>query len=361
MKRRVVIKVGSSSITHDGFISHDQLENLTTQIAYLMRKDIEVVLVSSGAVAAGLGKLKWEREKLTLPQKQAAAAVGQGLLMHRYEQLFQCEGINVAQILLTSDDISERRRYVNVRNTFQALLSQQIIPIVNENDTVAVDEIRFGDNDRLAALVTGVVEADELVLLTDIDGLYTDNPKLNPQAEMIERIETVDKKIMDMARGSGSKSGTGGMITKLEAARIATLSGARVTIANGSKAWVLKKVLFPEVGAIPQGTEFVPAPETMRHKKQWLAFASKTLGVLEVDAGAAKAVQNNNKSLLLPGVKKVQGDFCSGSVVELCSTDGVVIGKGISSLASGELQQMLQAETLRKGVVVVHKNDLYIC
>ncbi|OEF95641.1 glutamate 5-kinase [Desulfuribacillus alkaliarsenatis] len=357
MKNRVVVKVGSSSITIDGTINHEQLEKLTTQIAYLTRKGFEVVLVSSGAVAAGLGRLHWERETLTLPQKQAAAAVGQGLLMHRYEQLFQCEGLHVAQILLTSEDVSDRKRYINAKNTFQTLLQNGIIPIVNENDTVAVDEIKFGDNDRLAALVTAVVEADALLLLTDIDGLYTDNPKENPDAKKIDIIEAIDESVQKMAKGAGSKAGTGGMATKIEAARIATLSGATVTIANGSLPWVLKR-LFIEKELI--GTKFLPAKETMKHKKQWLAFASKAQGKIYIDSGATQAIHQNNKSLLLAGLRNISGDFCAGSVIEICTEEGLVIGKGISGLSSGELRMLLKEETLPKGVIVVHKNDLFI-
>jgi len=357
MTKRVVIKVGSSSITIDGLIDHEQLEQLTTQIAYLIRKGYEVVLVSSGAVAAGIGKLNWERDSLTLPQKQAAAAVGQGLLMHRYEQLFQCEGINVAQILLTNEDIADRKRYINAKNTFQTLLQNGIVPVVNENDTVAVDEIKFGDNDRLAALVAGVVEADALLLLTDIDGLYTDNPKHNSAAQKIDTIKTIDNSVLEMAKGAGSKAGTGGMITKLEAARIATLSGATVVIAQSSMPWVIKKVFIENQNV---GTRFLPAEETMKHKKQWLAFASKPQGKIIIDEGAQTAIYNDNKSLLLAGVKSVSGNFCLGSVVEICTDFGHVIGKGVSSLASGELQLMLNSEIRPKGIVVVHKNDLII-
>lgn len=357
MKNRVVVKVGSSSLTVDGLINHEQVEKLTTQIAFIMRKGYEVVLVSSGAVAAGLGKLRWEREGLTLPQKQAAAAVGQGLLMHRYEQLFHCEGINVAQILLTNEDISDRKRYINAKNTFQTLLQSGILPIVNENDTVAVDEIRFGDNDRLAALVAGVIEADALLLLTDIDGLYTDNPKENPDAVKIDVIESIDERIQAMAKGAGSKAGTGGMTTKIEAARIATISGATVIIANGSVPWVLKKVFIEEESV---GTRFLPAKETMKHKKQWLAFASKPHGVIKIDDGASKALYPDNKSLLLAGVKSIQGEFCSGSVIEIRTENEHRIGKGVVGLSSGELRLLLKGETKPKGVIVVHKNDLFI-
>lgn len=357
MKNRVVIKVGSSSLTVDGAIDYEQIEILTTQIAHIIRKGYEVVLVSSGAVAAGLGKLQWERETMTVPRKQAAAAVGQGLLMHRYEQLFQCEGINVAQILLTGEDVADRKRYINAKNTFQVLLQEGIVPIVNENDTVVVDEIRLGDNDRLAALVAGVVEADSLLLLTDIDGLYTDNPRNNPEAVKLDIVETIDKEILDMAKGAGTKAGTGGMATKIEAARIATLSGAKAIIAKSDTPWVIKKV-FLDGEAV--GTTFLPAKETMKHRKQWLAFASKSLGKVIIDPGAMKALIEENKSLLAAGVRQTEGDFCTGAVIDICTEDGEKIGKGMSCLASGELQMLLEQSPRPKGSIVVHKNDMFI-
>ncbi|WP_083248482.1 glutamate 5-kinase [Desulfuribacillus stibiiarsenatis] len=357
MKNRVVIKVGSSSLTADGIIAHDQMEKLTTQIAYLMRKGFEVVLVSSGAVAAGLGKLGWEREGLLVPQKQAAAAVGQGLLMHRYEQLFQCEGINVAQILLTNEDIADRKRYVNAKNTFQTLLQNGILPIVNENDTVAVDEIKFGDNDRLAALVAGVVEADSLLVLTDIDGLYTDHPKHNPEAKKLDVVDIIDESIQQMAKGAGTKAGTGGMITKIEAARIATLSGATTYIAKGSIPWVLKKIFLEHENI---GTKFLPAQKTLKNRMQWLAFASKPLGKIFVDHGAEHAIYHDNKSLLAAGVKEIKGDFCSGNVIEICSESGKELGKGVVSISSAEIKGILEQEIRPKGIIVIHKNDLFI-
>ena len=357
MMKRVVIKIGSSSLTVDGSIDYEQMENLTTQIAYLIRKGYEIVLVSSGAVAAGLGKLQWERETMTVPRKQAAAAVGQGLLMHRYEQLFQCEGIQVAQILLTGEDVADRKRYINAKNTFQVLLQEGIVPIVNENDTVIVDEIRLGDNDRLAALVAGVVEADGLLLLTDIDGLYTDNPQKNPHAVKLNTVEVIDKEILEMAKGAGSKIGTGGMATKIEAARIATLSGAKAIIAKSDTPWVIKKVFLDEE---PIGTTFLPAKETMKHRKQWLAFASKSQGKVIIDQGAIKALVEENKSLLAAGVKEMHGDFCMGAVIDICAEDGQAIGKGMSCMASGELQMLLEQRPRPKGSIVVHKNDLSI-
>ncbi len=355
--KRIVIKVGSNSITKNFQLDFDALEKLTTEIAGLIRHGHEVVLVSSGAVATGIGKLAWKKDKITLPQKQAAAAVGQGALMHRYEQFFKSEGITVAQILLTNDDIGNRKRYINAKNTFNALLQAGIVPIVNENDTVVVDEIRFGDNDRLAALVTGIIEADLLILLTDVDGLYDDNPKDNPQAKKLHLIEKTTPAIEEFAKGPGSKAGTGGMITKIEAAKIATLSGATAVIAKADEPKVIKQIVDNE-GQI--GSRFLPVATTMRQRKQWLSVASKAQGKVSIDDGAINAISKGNKSLLLAGVRAIEGSFCADSVVDIVNLEGTLVGKGIAGVASGEILLSLHNITDPQGIIVVHKDDLTI-
>jgi glutamate 5-kinase len=250
--KRIVIKVGTSTLTHaSGLLNLARIESLVRQLADLHNQNYEVILVTSGAVGAGMGKLGLKEKPKTIPEKQAAAAVGQGILLHMYEKIFSEYGKTVAQILLTKDDFSNKNRSLNAKNTFLAILGLGVIPIINENDAVVVDEIKVGDNDTLSALVSSLIEADLLILLSDINGLYDSNPSTNPEAKLIPRVDSITREIERTASGAGSKLGTGGMATKISAAKIATASGTAMVIANGSNTGILQSIIdCNEVGTL---------------------------------------------------------------------------------------------------------------
>ncbi|GIM45065.1 glutamate 5-kinase [Collibacillus ludicampi] len=336
-KKRIVVKVGSSSLTDErGIICMERMKTLVESLVRLKQEaNTEVLLVSSGAVAAGLGHLQWSRTMITMPEKQAAAAVGQGLLIETYKHLFAEYGEMIAQLLLTRGDIEDRKRYVNIRNTLETLLHYGIIPIVNENDTVAVDEIRFGDNDTLGSWVGILAEADLVILLTDIDGLYTANPKEHPDARRIEVVKEITPELEKAAGGTGSVHGTGGMKTKLQAAKIAMQAGIELVIAHSRTERVIERVVAGE----PLGTRFLPQ-KRLSGKKQWIAFGSKVKGRLFVDDGAADALVHGGKSLLAPGIVRIEGTFTEGDAVEIVQLDQRVIAKGIVNYSDADLRMI---------------------
>ncbi len=357
---RVVVKVGSSSLTDSssGTISTDRMRHIVDSICSLLSAPKqEVVLVSSGAVAAGSGKLQWRRPIRTVPEKQAAASVGQGILIDAYERLFGAHGITVGQILLTRSDIEERRRYIHIQNTIETLLRHGVVPIVNENDTVAVDEIRFGDNDTLAALVALVTGADMLILLTDIGGLYSGDPRVDPAATLVPEVREIDASLRHMAGGQGSAVGTGGMRTKLVAAEIAISSGIETVVAASHLPDVIRRIAQGE----RIGTRFV-AQQSRGAKKSWVAYGSRVEGRVVIDDGAAQALVRMNGSLLVPGLEAVHGEFEEGAIVELASVGGQPIGKGVVNFSSRELHELLQRKTdgerFRGLPEVVHRNNL---
>lgn len=358
--KRMVIKVGSSSITEaGGKISQEKMKSLTAQMASLIRQGMELILVSSGAVAAGLERLGWSRAQITIPEKQAAAAVGQGILIGMYQQLFAAEQIQIAQLLLTRADVEDRKRYIHIRNTVETLLRRGILPIVNENDTVAVDEIRFGDNDTLGSLVALVAGADALVMLTDIDGLYTSNPARDPNARRISEVTEITPGLKAMAGQSISRVGTGGMQTKLAAAEIATQSGIETFIASSQEPDVLTKIVSRQ----QVGTRFFPH-HRLSGKKSWLAYGTRVEGSVTVDAGAAEALIDGYGSLLLAGVEKVSGEFLEGAAVAIRKADGEEIGKGIVHFSSFDLRLLLERKKVEKKQshypVVIHRDALVI-
>jgi glutamate 5-kinase len=321
-KGRIVIKVGSSSLTSAaGALLQERLIELAKAIDTLQDEGWEPVLVSSGAVATGLGELGWRRENLTMPERQAAAAVGQGLLMEKYNQVFEPYDIRVAQILLTRDDLGDRRRYINARNTMNTLLQHGVLPVVNENDTVVFAEIRFGDNDTLSALVAGLVEAKLLVILTDTDGFYSSDPHKDPTARLIPVVEKIGPEMEMCAGGSSGPVGTGGMRTKLMAARIAGRSGIRTVLASGDQPANVVAIARGE----QIGTTFEPARQGLRSRKRWIAFSSVPRGTVVVDAGAANALLAGKKSLLAVGVVDVEGDFAAGSIVRIKEVNGAIL------------------------------------
>lgn len=364
--RRIVVKVGSSSLTHStGKLNFSQMEKLVRQLADLRHLGKEVVLVTSGAVGAGMGRLNMKRRPKTIPEKQAAAAVGQGILMQMYEKMFSEYGQTVAQVLLTRDDFADRRRFLNARNALLTLLSFGAIPIINENDTVTVDEIRFGDNDTLSAQVASLVEADLLILLTDIDGLYTANPKEDPAAQLITEVEEITPQIEGLAGGAGSVLGTGGMATKLAAGKIATSSGVGMIIAPAHRA----NILMEAVNGEPAGTFFRPSDNRIQSRKRWIAFGTPIQGKIIVDDGAERALTNRGKSLLASGITGVEGTFDIGNVVSIVNSRGVEFARGIVNYASEEIGQIRGAQSKEILKIlgrqdydeVIHRDNLVLC
>ncbi|WP_127837453.1 glutamate 5-kinase [Clostridium prolinivorans] len=351
--KRVVVKVGTSTLTHSsGLLNLDRIESLVRQLANLHNQNIEVILVTSGAVGAGMGKLGLKTKPKTIPEKQAAAAVGQGILLHMYEKIFSEYGKTIAQILLTKDDFANRNRFLNARNTFFALLDKGVIPIVNENDAVVVDEIKVGDNDTLSALVSSLVEADLLILLSDIDGLYDDNPNINSGAKLIHFVDSINDDIENMANGSGTKLGTGGMATKLSAGRIATASGTAMIIANGSKHSILQDIIDGK----DVGTLFKPKECPLQAKKHWIAYSTDISGRVIIDKGAEKALIKEQCSLLPSGIAKVEGCFNEGAVISIYNYNGKEIGRGVTNYSSSEIELILGKKSSDIEKILGHKH-----
>lgn len=324
--KRWVIKIGSSLVTDQGRgLDTQAIASWAEQIAQLQEQGKQILLVSSGAVAEGMARLGWNKRPAALHDLQAAAAVGQMGLIQSYESCFKKHTIHAAQILLTHDDLSHRKRYLNARSTLRTLLKLGTIPIINENDTVATDEIRFGDNDTLAALVANLVEADALIILTDQQGLYTEDPRKNPAAELISEGKASDARLHKMAGGSGSHLGMGGMSTKITAAQRAARSGTASLIISGRNEQALTRIASGET----MGTLLLPDTEPMAARKQWLASHLKAAGTLQLDAGATKVLTSSGKSLLSVGVTSVTGNFIRGEMVSCVSQDGTEIARGL--------------------------------
>lgn len=362
---RVVIKVGSSSLTYPtGKLNLNQMELLVRQMADLHNQGKEVILVSSGAVGAGIGKLGLEKKPRTIPEKQAVAAVGQGILMHMYEKFFLEYGVTVAQVLLTRGDFADRRRFLNARNALERLLQMKVIPVINENDTVSVDELKVGDNDSLSALVAALVDAQLLVILSDIEGLYDRDPRTNPQAKLLPEVYDITGELEAAAGGAGSGVGTGGMVTKLQAAKTAGETGVPMVIAKSN----IKNVIGRVVGGDVVGTVFWPRNFRMEHKKRWIAFASTVTGRITVDSGAKDALVKYGKSLLPSGVIGISGNFDVGNTVSIVDSAGTEIGRGLVNFSSFELEKIKGRHTAdiekilghRDYDEVIHRNNLVL-
>ena len=337
--RRLVIKLGSSLVTNDGRgIDHAAVGRWAEEIAALKRSGKEVVLVSSGAIVEGMQRLGWTKRPAAIHALQAAAAVGQMGLVQAYEAAFSRFGLHTAQILLTHEDLADRRRYLNARSTLLTLLALSVIPVINENDTVTTDEIRLGDNDTLGALVTNLIEADVLVLLTDQDGLHNADPRKEPAATLVRQARAGDPALEAMAGGAGSAHGRGGMLTKVLAAKRAARSGASTVIANGREERVLGRLAAGE--AI--GTELIAETLTLAARKQWLADHVRLAGRLSLDAGAVRALARDGKSLLPIGVVACEGQFERGEVVACCDPDGREIARGLANYSAAETQRILR-------------------
>ncbi len=320
-----------------GKLSPPRMVDLVRQLWGLHAAGAEVVLVSSGAQQAGRERLGHPARSKSIPFKQMLAAVGQSRLMHLWEQYFELYDIVVAQVLLTRQDIEDRHRYLNLRDTFESLLQRGIVPIVNENDAVATDEIKVGENDSLSAMVANLIEADLLVLLTDTDGLYTADPGLDPEARLIERVDKIDGGIYDLASGSKSGLGTGGMHTKIVAADIALRSGTSVVIANGGHENALAGIVGEAIPATWFPTHITPT----EGRKRWLLAQSVTAGRVVVDEGAARAILSGGKSLLPVGIVEVQGDFERGALIGVSERSGREIARGLCNYSAGDLQRIL--------------------
>lgn len=326
--KRWVVKIGSSLVTDEGRgLDTKAITGWAEQIAQLREQGKEILLVSSGAVAEGMARLGWKTRPGTLHELQAAAAVGQMGLVQTYESCFQKHDSHTAQILLTHEDLSDRKRYLNARSTLRTLLNLGTIPIINENDTVATDEIRFGDNDTLAALVANLVEADLLIILTDQQGLFTEDPRKNPDAELVSEGKANDAKLLKMAGASGGQLGMGGMSTKITAAQRAAKSGTATIITSGRNENALKRVAQGE----SLGTMLLPDSEPITARKQWLAGHLKVCGTLHLDQGAVNVLKSSGKSLLPVGVTSVTGNFIRGEMVSCVGPDGTEIARGLAN------------------------------
>lgn len=339
--RRWVVKIGSALLTNNGCgLKHELLDTWVSQIAELNKQGIEIVLVSSGAVAEGVSRLGWKQRPQVIHELQAAAAVGQMGLIQAYEVCFQKYDKHTAQILLTHDDVANRTRYLNARTSLNTLLKLGVIPIVNENDSVATDEIRFGDNDTLAGLVANLIEAELLVLLTDQNGLYNADPRKNSAAKLIEQAEANDKSLESFA-GEGGSLGRGGMRTKLKAAVVAMKSSTQTVIASGNEDSVLLKIANGE----NVGTLLITKQETLQAKKQWLANQAYLKGRVMLDAGAIRALKENGKSLLPVGIKRVDGEFKRGEIISCVDLSGKEIARGLVNYDSAQSKLIIGKST----------------
>jgi glutamate 5-kinase len=366
--RRIVAKFGTGLLTSGtDHLDLEVMSSLVEQVARLQRQGNEIVIISSGAIASGREKLRKVAERKNTPFRQVLASVGQSHLMYTYEQLFSQYDITVAQALLTKEDLCDRSGYLNARNTLLALIELGIICIVNENDIVAIDEIeelKFGDNDNLSAMVANLVDADLLAMLTDIGGLYTADPHHNPQAQLIRRVDKIDAQIERMACDTSSRQGTGGMAIKIEAARLATCSGVNVIIADGRQPEVLVKISQGE----DVGTFFPAQGNKMESRKRWMLSGLASKGKVTVDKGAASALREHNKSLLPAGVMKTEGKFQRGDMVDILNENGKRIGCGISNYSSSDLALIGGKHSDRIGDLLgydygdeaVHRNNMVV-
>jgi len=363
--KRVVIKIGSSVLTNEhGELSEGVFDEIAGEISRIKSRGIEPIIVSSGAIAAGMKKLNLGVKPRDISMKQAIAACGQSALMWYYEKAFSAFGEKVAQILLTHDVLSVRKRFLNARKTLFTLLGMGVIPIVNENDTVAVEEIMLGDNDNLAALVTSLVEADLLVLLTDIEGLYNKDPRNHRDAELITLIDEIDERIEEIAGETLGRTTTGGMRTKIEASKTAAAFGVPTIIANGKKPTKLSEIFSGK----DIGTLFLPAKEKLKGRKHWIAFTLKPSGEIRIDDGAKRAISSSGKSLLPAGIKDVSGEFEVGELVRCIDEGGIEVARGLSSYSSDEIRKIAGAKTseiekilgYRYSDEVIHRDDLVV-
>jgi glutamate 5-kinase len=361
----VVIKVGTNVLTsEDGRLAPARMQALADQLQRIRATGRKVALVSSGAIGAGVGRLGMGKRPTDLPHLQACAAIGQSFLMRAYQECFDRYGLNAAQILLTASDFDNRARYLNARNTILTLFEWGVLPIINENDTVSVAEIKFGDNDHLAAIVTNLLQAPLLILLTSVDGLFSSDPRADPTAKKVATVEHIDSSVLDLAGSGQTTLGTGGMRSKLRAARIATAAGESVIMADGANPRTLDAIFSSE----PVGTLFLPHGISLPAWKRWLGFTARPKGKIAVNDGAKAAVQEQGKSLLPVGVMAIHGIFHKGDVVSLCDAAGVEFARGLTNYSANDAKRVLglRTENVREilGVVpyeeIVHRDNLVV-
>jgi glutamate 5-kinase len=361
----IVVKVGTNVLAGEtGALDRERFQSLADQVERIRQSGRKVVLVSSGAIGAGVGRLQLGKRPPDLRHLQACAAVGQSFLMRLWEECLARHGRHAAQILLTAGDFDSRARYLNVRNTILTLFEWGVVPIINENDTVSVDEIRVGDNDHLAALVTNLLQAPLLILLSVVEGLYAADPRAHPDAELLTTVPVIDNDVLAMAGDSRSLLGTGGMRTKIRAARLAATAGESVIMASGARPNVLDDIL----AARPVGTLFLPQRGSMPAWKRWLGYTARTRGRLVVDAGARQAVERQGKSLLPIGAVQVEGHFAKGDVVALCDREGAEFARGLTNYSSADAVKILGLRTEQIGErlgaapyeELVHRDNLVV-
>ncbi|MEK6636378.1 MAG: glutamate 5-kinase [Planctomycetota bacterium] len=336
--KKVVVKIGTGVLTtDDGYIDKSQTKRLAEQVVELKKMGYDVVVVSSGAIGSGMGELGIEKRPSTLPELQAVAAIGQSKLISTYDECFKLHGYHAAQILLTREDFEDRQRYLNTCNTIHTLFQLNAIPVVNENDTISVDEIKFGDNDALSALMTNLLNAELLIILSSVDGLYDKYPTAKSKATVIPVVENVSREVKQLAFDSKTARGVGGMQTKLEAASIVTNAGEAVIIANGRMDNVLKRIMQGE----NIGTLFLPKEEKLASRKRWIGYTIKPKGKVYVDDGAARALSDKGKSLLASGILLVEGTFSKGDIVSICKGEkGVIFARGLTNYSFEEIEKI---------------------
>lgn len=361
--KRIVVKVGSAVVAAGPVDGRDIFARLASDIHEIKSAGKEAAIVSSGAIALGIKRLGLKERPSTIPERQAVAAVGQGSLMAFYDSAFSKAGETVAQVLLTHEDIGSRSRFLNARNTLLTLLRLGITPVINENDTVAVEEIKFGDNDALSALTTNLIEADLLVILSDIDGLFDKDPKCNPEAKKVPLVKDIDS-IADGLTNSTNSLGTGGILSKCEAARKAAHFGIPTIIANGNSPGVLARIISGE----DDGTLFLPKEDRLTSRKHWIAFSTRPSGRVFVDEGAKEALLKGGKSLLPSGIKEVDGTFDAGEVVHCVDLKGMEFARGVANYSSSEIHKIKGLKTIELEKVlgykvydeVIHRDNLVV-
>lgn len=362
--KRIVVKLGSNVITARNGLDLDVIEAISNQISLLMDKGIEVILVSSGAMAAGMRKMAMDRRPDEIPKRQAISAIGQSGVMHAYEKSFAVHDKKIAQILLTGDDLTNRKRYLNARNTLHTLMEWKIVPIINENDTIMVEEIKLGDNDNLAAMISLLMDADFLFILTDIDGLYDKDPRQFSDACLVPKVGKIQKEIEDYASNMPGTLGTGGMFSKIQAAQKVTSAGIPMIVARGNMDNVLLRLFAGE----ELGTYFVPKEGKMASRKCWIAHTLAPKGSIVIDEGAVRAVQQNGKSLLPIGIVTVEGNFEEGAAVDFKTSDHKVIGVGLTNYSSSDINLIKGLKTSQiKACLggkhydeIIHRNNLVL-
>ncbi len=362
---RIVIKIGTNLLADRAKgINRDRIDTIAKSVSFLQSRGKQVAIVTSGAIGAGMLLLGMKERPRAIPEKQAAAAIGQPILMEAYESAFRKHDCTIAQILLTKDDFVNRARYNNTKNTFSALFEKGVVPVVNENDTVAVEEIKLGDNDNLSALVANLIQADILIILSDVDGLFSDDPAKNPNAELIPLVEKFTPHIEKLAKKHRSELSTGGMITKIQAAKQCISAGIAVMIANGTKPGILDEIFSGNTS----GTLFLPAKNRLNVRKKWIGFVSDSKGMVVVDDGAKSALLRRQTSLLPSGVLEVRGEFKVDDTISVLDTGGIEIARGVAGFASSDLNKIKGKKTSeiqkilnrKSGDEVIHRNNLVL-